>query len=304
MEYAIAAKRIGRILDHVSGCEDVPSPSSQLTAMNCSSTLNSMARSSADRTIIAPEDSVSQAGFMQHASVKESHGSDSSLQNLPSKFSSAKTWISSFQNQEEPLFCRRAWENTIIPDLGNVHLSKQDSTSSSTEALKFSGTSRGKLEEKLVYSKASRPSISDGIHSGKTCLFLDSTSMKDLCTYFLCGLTRFKTVDTGLVWSPRIDVAESSSSYVIIAELPGVNINGIRVEVDNHKASPTERQTCVWRRSVAPAERQSFCYLLVGEQCHANIGVALFTYSIFLSQPDLPKKYAKEEKDRYLRRSA
>ncbi|XP_020672063.1 uncharacterized protein LOC110092055 isoform X2 [Dendrobium catenatum] len=181
MEYAIAAKRIGRILDHVSGCEGVPSPSSHLTAMNCSSTLNSMARRYTDRTIITPEDSVSQAGYMQHASVKE--------------------------NQEEPLFCRRAWENTNIPDSGNVHLLKQDSTSSSIEALKFSGTNRGKLEEELVYSKTSRPSISDG-----------------------------------LVWSPRIDVAESSSSYVIIAELPGVNINGIRVEVDNHKLTITGKR--------------------------------------------------------------
>ncbi|KAI0524141.1 hypothetical protein KFK09_003505 [Dendrobium nobile] len=169
MDYAIAAMRIARILDHVSGCEDVPSPISHLTAMNCSSTLNSMDRRYADRTIIAPD-----------------------------------------ENQEEPLFCRRAWENTIIPDLGNVHLSKQDSTSSSTEALKFSGTSRGKLEEELVFSKTSRPSISD--------------------------------VDTGLVWSPRIDVAESSSSYVIIAELPGVSINGIRVEVDNHKLTITGKR--------------------------------------------------------------
>ncbi|KAL0928292.1 hypothetical protein M5K25_000164 [Dendrobium thyrsiflorum] len=60
------------------------------------------------------------------------------------------------------------------------------------------------------------------------------------------------------------------------------------------RASPTERQTCVCRRSAAPAERQFFRHLLAGEQCDANISVALFTYAIFLFQPDLPKKHAKD----------
>ncbi|KAL0905570.1 hypothetical protein M5K25_024001 [Dendrobium thyrsiflorum] len=60
------------------------------------------------------------------------------------------------------------------------------------------------------------------------------------------------------------------------------------------RASPTERQTCVCRRSIAPAERQFFRHLLAGEQCDANIGVALFTHAIYLFQPDLPKKRAKD----------
>ncbi|KAL0911565.1 hypothetical protein M5K25_019714 [Dendrobium thyrsiflorum] len=47
------------------------------------------------------------------------------------------------------------------------------------------------------------------------------------------------------------------------------------------RASATERQTCVCRRSIAPAERQFFRHLFAGEQCDANIGVALFTYAIF-----------------------
>lgn len=39
----------------------------------------------------------------------------------------------------------------------------------------------------------------------------------------------------GLEWSPRMDVAESGRNYVMTVELPGVNTNDIRVEVDNQK---------------------------------------------------------------------
>jgi len=39
----------------------------------------------------------------------------------------------------------------------------------------------------------------------------------------------------GIEWSPRMDVAESESKYVITVEVPGVSISDIRVEVDDLK---------------------------------------------------------------------
>lgn len=36
-------------------------------------------------------------------------------------------------------------------------------------------------------------------------------------------------------WSPRMDVAESGRNYVITVEIPGVNIDDIRVEIDDQK---------------------------------------------------------------------
>lgn len=71
--------------------------------------------------------------------------------------------FSSYQNQVEPLFSRKARENSSFPDSIDVHSSKQDSASSSTEALKFAGTLSRKMEEKPIYSMTSRPSISDGM---------------------------------------------------------------------------------------------------------------------------------------------
>ncbi|XP_020571179.1 17.2 kDa class II heat shock protein [Phalaenopsis equestris] len=181
MEHTTATRRIRRILDHVLAYEAILSPTSHLSAMNCSSTLNSMAGRSDNRLLYAPRDSVSQAGFIHHDSVKE----------------------------EEPLFSRKARESCSFPDSRDIHLSKQASSSSSTEAVKFAGKS-DKIEKKSIYSRTSCPSISN--------------------------------VDTGLVWSPRIDVAESSSSYVVIVELPGVNINGIRVEVDDQNLTITGKR--------------------------------------------------------------
>lgn len=53
--------------------------------------------------------------------------------------------------------------------------------------------------------------------------------MEDFFFFFL-GLFH-----AGIEWSPRMDVAESRRSYVMTVEIPGVNINDIRVEVDDQK---------------------------------------------------------------------
>lgn len=44
----------------------------------------------------------------------------------------------------------------------------------------------------------------------------------------------FVFANAGSEWSPKMDVAESGSMYVVSIELPGVNINDIKVEV-SHK---------------------------------------------------------------------
>ncbi|XP_059452431.1 heat shock protein 16 [Corylus avellana] len=46
----------------------------------------------------------------------------------------------------------------------------------------------------------------------------------------------------GIEWSPRMDVAESRRNYVMTVEIPGVNINDIRVEVDNQKLTVSGRR--------------------------------------------------------------
>jgi HSP20 family molecular chaperone IbpA len=41
--------------------------------------------------------------------------------------------------------------------------------------------------------------------------------------------------DSCLEWSPRMDVAESGSDYVVTIELPGVSASTIRVEVNDER---------------------------------------------------------------------
>ncbi|EEF36490.1 small heat-shock protein, putative [Ricinus communis] len=51
----------------------------------------------------------------------------------------------------------------------------------------------------------------------------------------------------GIEWSPRMDVAESGRSYVVTVELPGVNVNDIRVEVnDQNLTIMGKRSTQSW----------------------------------------------------------
>ncbi|PKA64470.1 17.6 kDa class I heat shock protein 1 [Apostasia shenzhenica] len=198
MELSIATNRVRRILDHVAAGDEIPPSSSHLFAMNCSSTLNSSVRRYDNRTIFARQGFVSNAGFMQQASTKQSHGcSDSASKNVASNCS-AGSGDSSYQNQGEPLFSRKAQVNFDLPDLGDGRLLKQDCALYSTEAPNFSSANSGKIHQQPLSTRTTQPSLFDG-----------------------------------LVWSPRIDIAESYSGYAVTVELPGVSINGISVVVDD-----------------------------------------------------------------------
>ncbi|XP_014520490.1 small heat shock protein, chloroplastic [Vigna radiata var. radiata] len=57
----------------------------------------------------------------------------------------------------------------------------------------------------------------------------------------------------GIEWSPRMDVAESESKYVITVEVPGVSISDIRVEVDDLKLCVKGRRSASsWTISSCP----------------------------------------------------
>lgn len=49
-------------------------------------------------------------------------------------------------------------------------------------------------------------------------------------------------------WSPRMDVVESGSTYVVTIELPGVSASGIRVEVDDKRLVITGKRSTEWWR--------------------------------------------------------
>ncbi|EFJ27477.1 hypothetical protein SELMODRAFT_441564 [Selaginella moellendorffii] len=50
----------------------------------------------------------------------------------------------------------------------------------------------------------------------------------------------------GFEWSPRMDVTESDSEHIVTVELPGVNAEGIRVEIDRGRLVVTGFRSREW----------------------------------------------------------
>lgn len=48
-------------------------------------------------------------------------------------------------------------------------------------------------------------------------------------------------------WSPKMDVAESRFNYMIMVELPGVNVNEIKVEVSDHDLMISGNRPTPWK---------------------------------------------------------
>lgn len=61
----------------------------------------------------------------------------------------------------------------------------------------------------------------------------------------------------GIGWSPRINVIESKSSYVITVELPGVETNDIRVEMDDKNLIVRGKRSIQWWKA-AGCSNESF----------------------------------------------
>ncbi|CAA2954084.1 Hypothetical predicted protein [Olea europaea subsp. europaea] len=62
--------------------------------------------------------------------------------------------------------------------------------------------------------------------------------------WFQCK-ERNRTPESEFKWSPRMDVVESGRSYVATLELPGVNINSIKVEVNDQVLTVTGNRS-IW----------------------------------------------------------
>ncbi|XP_009611949.1 uncharacterized protein [Nicotiana tomentosiformis] len=52
----------------------------------------------------------------------------------------------------------------------------------------------------------------------------------------------------GSKWSPRMDVAESGSMYIVSIELPGVNINDIKVEISEKSLIVSGNRSTQWSK--------------------------------------------------------
>ncbi|KAL5997753.1 hypothetical protein ACLOJK_008683 [Asimina triloba] len=222
MERVIANRRMRIIAGHLTaeeaaGKEGAAAHSSSVTRvspLNCSSTLNYVGRRCDNRVLFARQGSITQARFMRQVSVEEDFGHDSQ-ENAYQKFSDCKDSEPLFARQEnvylkfsgfkdsEPLFARPA-----KADVGEHQSVKKEYVFSVVEPPAF-----GKATTELIISK--QPTI---MKIGQP-VFCD-----------------------GFKWSPRVDVADSGCDYTVTVELPGLNMNDIRIEFDNQSLIVTGKQ--------------------------------------------------------------
>ncbi|KAK6134347.1 hypothetical protein DH2020_031911 [Rehmannia glutinosa] len=81
-----------------------------------------------------------------------------------------------------------------------------------------------------------------------------------------CGQPQFHTKERtnnfaskGVEWSPRMDVVESGYNYIVTLEIPGVSIDNIRVEVDDHSLIVTGNRSN-WSCGAASTNKSSSSY--------------------------------------------
>ncbi|PIA24893.1 hypothetical protein AQUCO_15400001v1 [Aquilegia coerulea] len=201
--------------------------------MNCSSSVNSVARRCDNRMLFARQGSISQACFMRQVSIEESSGANNSSHNcVPPHSSCSAIKDSSCNPLGTPLFSRPI---QMKPQASIVEYrpAKQECQLSLEGPPKFSRPYKG---------FDGRNKNSENIRSDGTLYdVFNDASTSNISFPFVMFLTHLKTHNLKRTHqgvkelSPRMDVAESKWYYVMTVELPGSSMNSIRVEVDEKK---------------------------------------------------------------------
>ncbi|CAL5328520.1 unnamed protein product [Camellia sinensis] len=202
MESQLVRRRMNTIAGHfaIAVADDIAAaafhifPLSQL--INCSSSLNSVIRRCDNRMHFARQGSSSQACFMRQVSTStEQVSSAQSCVYLNKSCGSANEGSSNAF--EAPLFSRpiaRMQQN--YPNVSSIQ---------------------------PVVEKCNQPHLSLRSFPDQTEKLMNNCIPAPGTEYTLFNLR----------WSPRMDVAESGCNYILTVELPGVNINDIRVEIND-----------------------------------------------------------------------
>lgn len=186
--------------------EDIAAATTHLFPLNCSSNLSSPFTRLDNRLYFGRQASSAQGYFMRQATIPNEQGNPIQQSGVCS---------ANYVNEEKPVasrppcFSRPA---TLGPQFARP------------AQMEFKCSYNGIIEaptrnEILPFPQAPKFARPRGA----------STEEKQLSS---CKEQIFPSQIKGTEWSPRINVAESKSSHVITVELPGVDINDIRVEMD------------------------------------------------------------------------
>ncbi|OVA01104.1 Alpha crystallin/Hsp20 domain [Macleaya cordata] len=211
----VSQRRLKMIVGHFAGTEDVSA--THLFPLNCSSFLNSVVQRCDSRMLFARQGSISQACFMREVSIEQNFRQGNSFQPaMPTRPRPSGSAIKDFSSNvaTTPIFSRPVQAKPDLPNVAKYEPVKEECKLSMDEPPMFARPNRGFNAEKQISSEK----------------------------------IGHATGSNGTEWSPRMDVAESGCTYTMTLEVPGVNSNDIRVEINNQNLIITgNRSTQLWR---------------------------------------------------------
>lgn len=223
MESASARRRIQQIASHLMVHKEGGRP--LLFPMSCSGATKSMIRRFDNMVFFARQGTSSQGYFMRQVTIKQypDHGDVKASQldessECDSNVSAASGNKNFASNAcQDPMFSKAVeFQQGSAESLENTQQSQQNMQSAAARSPLFA-----------------KPTL--GSNKGS-----NTTPVEK-------HLTR-EPMNNFNEWSPRMDVAESGSDYVVTIELPGVSASSIRVEVDDERLIVTGQRSTEWWR--------------------------------------------------------
>ncbi|KAL2476625.1 alpha-crystallin domain 32.1 [Abeliophyllum distichum] len=199
MEGQTVRRRVNMIAAHLASHEDISATATHVFPMSCSNSLNTVMRRCDNRMYFARQGSSSQACHMRQASSGQENITQPTM---PLKSSGC---ANKFSNSKPPMFSRPSRMEPTVPNVRE--------TQSAVQGCRY-------VEPSPEAPKFARPSRNCGQRQ------------------YQCKERRH-TFESEFKWSPRMDVVESGRNYIATLELPGVNINSIKVEVNNQVLTVT-----------------------------------------------------------------
>lgn len=226
MESASARRRIQQIACHLAAHKEGRGP--LLLPMSCNGTTKSMIRRFDNMVFFARQGTSSQGYFMRQVTIKQypDHGEVKASQldatSECSRNVSAARGNKNFASNasQDPMFSKAV-----------------ESQQGSAESLAIPQQSQQNMQSAAARSPLfAKPTL--GSNKGN-----NTTPVSPVAGH-LTG----EHMNNFNEWSPRMDVAESGSDYVVTIELPGVSASTIRVEVNDERLLVTGQRSTEWWR--------------------------------------------------------
>ncbi|KAJ7297264.1 hypothetical protein O6H91_08G047300 [Diphasiastrum complanatum] len=205
---------------------------SSINSIGCSSTFKLQSRRRDSMLLFARQGSETYSHFMRQDSVKQV----TPIEDENDKLSIPMSALGSLSKDDSPSPCNLLEElQTGIPLFGKPvtqQHEKAKSNSVDNESKDAQQSNDFAAEEAPLFARAP-------LSTGKKSKHASSVNHHKHCEDPI-------RKPKGPEWVPRMDVLESGTEYVLLVELPGVLVEGIRVEVDHGRLIVTGTRSSEW----------------------------------------------------------